>query len=109
MVARVREAYGGVDILVNNAGILGGLSVLEMPLERWNRQIAVNLTGTFLCTKHVARLMVEQKRRGSIIVIVSTAGHQGQAGNIAYSHEQERAAELHARRRHGPGRATASA
>src|SRR6476661_1079810 len=49
MVARVREAHGGVDILVNNAGILGGQSVLEMPLERWSRQIAVNLTGTFLC------------------------------------------------------------
>jgi NAD(P)-dependent dehydrogenase (short-subunit alcohol dehydrogenase family) len=84
MVARVRDTHGRVDILVNNAGILGGLSVLEMPLERWNRQIAVNLTGTFLCTKHVARLMVEQGTRGSIIVIVSTAGHQGQAGNIAY-------------------------
>src|SRR4029077_14134123 len=85
MVARAREEYGGVDVLVNNAGILGGLSVFEMPLERWNRQIGVNLTGTFLCTKHVARLMVEQGRRGSIIVVVSTAGHQGQAGNIAYS------------------------
>jgi NAD(P)-dependent dehydrogenase (short-subunit alcohol dehydrogenase family) len=85
MVARVREAYGGVDILVNNAGILGGLGVLEMPVERWNRQIAVNLTGTFLCTKHVARLMVAERRRGSIVVVVSTAGHQGQAGNIAYS------------------------
>jgi NAD(P)-dependent dehydrogenase (short-subunit alcohol dehydrogenase family) len=85
MVARVREAYGGVDILVNNAGILGGQSVLDMPVERWNRQIAVNLTATFLCTKHVARLMVEQQRRGSIVVVVSTAGHQGQAGNIAYS------------------------
>src|SRR6266487_855826 len=85
MVGRVRDAYGGVDILVNNAGILGGLSVLEMPLDRWSRQIAVNLTGTFLCTKHVARLMVAQGRGGSIIVIISTAGHQGQAGNIAYS------------------------
>ena len=84
MVARVRDAWGGVDVLVNNAGILGGLGVLEMPLERWNRQLAVNLTGTFLCTQHVARLMVEQGRRGSIIVIVSTAGHQGQAGNIGY-------------------------
>jgi NAD(P)-dependent dehydrogenase (short-subunit alcohol dehydrogenase family) len=84
LIGRVRETYGGVDILVNNAGILGGLSVLEMPLDRWNRQIGVNLTGTFLCTKHTARLMVEGKRRGSIIVIASTAAHQGQPGNIAY-------------------------
>jgi NAD(P)-dependent dehydrogenase (short-subunit alcohol dehydrogenase family) len=85
MVARVRDAYGRVDVLVNNAGILGGLGVLEMPLERWSRQLAVNLTGTFLCTKHVARCMVERGTRGSIIVIISTAGHQGQAGNIAYA------------------------
>jgi len=84
MVARVRETYRGVDILVNNAGILGGLSVLDMPVERWTRQLGVNLTGTFLCTKHVGRLMVEQGRRGSIIVIASTAAHQGQPGNIAY-------------------------
>src|SRR5262245_59227404 len=48
MVARACDAYGGVDILVNNAGILGGQSVLDMPLERWQRQLAVNLTGTFL-------------------------------------------------------------
>ncbi len=55
-----------------------------MPLERWQHQLAVNLTGTFLCTKHVARLMVEQGRGGSIIVVVSTAGHQGQPDNIGY-------------------------
>jgi NAD(P)-dependent dehydrogenase (short-subunit alcohol dehydrogenase family) len=84
MVRRTRDLFGGVDILVNNAGILGGQSVLEMPLPHWNRQLAVNLTGTFLCTKHVARAMVEQGRGGSIIVIVSTAGHQGQPGNIGY-------------------------
>src|SRR5437870_2411008 len=80
MVARARESFGGVDVLVNNAGILGGLSVLEMPLERWNRQLAVNLTGTFLCTKHAARLMVADGRRGSIIVIVWTAARSRSTG-----------------------------
>ena len=38
MVARVRDTYGRIDVLINNAGILGGMGVLEMPLERWNRQ-----------------------------------------------------------------------
>jgi NAD(P)-dependent dehydrogenase (short-subunit alcohol dehydrogenase family) len=84
MVHDTVAAFGSLDVLVNNAGILGGLGVLEMPLDRWTRQLAVNLTGTFLCTKHVARLMVEGRRRGSIIVIASTAAHQGQPGNIAY-------------------------
>jgi NAD(P)-dependent dehydrogenase (short-subunit alcohol dehydrogenase family) len=84
-VEQAAGAFGGIDILVNNAGILGGAGVLDMPLEQWNRQIAVNLTGTFLVTKYVARQMVAQGRGGSIIVIISTAGHQGQAGNIGYS------------------------
>ena len=50
-------------------------------------------------------LMIEQKRRGSIVVIVSTAGHQGQAGQHRVLHEQERPPELHARRRDGPRQA----
>ena len=62
--ARARPT-AAIDVLVNNAGILGGLSVLEMPLERWNRQIAVNLTGTFLCTKHVARLDGRARHAGA--------------------------------------------
>jgi NAD(P)-dependent dehydrogenase (short-subunit alcohol dehydrogenase family) len=85
MVAGAREAFGGVDVLLANAGILGPESVVDMPLPRWTRQIGVNLTGTVLGTEHVARHMVESARGGSIIVIVPAAGHQGQAGNIAYS------------------------
>jgi NAD(P)-dependent dehydrogenase (short-subunit alcohol dehydrogenase family) len=55
-----------------------------MPLEEWTRQTAIILTGTFLFTKYVARLMIDQGRRGNIINIISTAGHQGQPRNVGY-------------------------
>jgi len=56
-VARAREAFGGVEILVNGAVIFNRKGVLDMPLEEWSRQIAVILSGSFLFTKHVARLL----------------------------------------------------
>ena len=83
-VAAAREAFGGVDILVNNAAIFNHKGVLEMPLDEWQRQIGIILTGAFLCTKHVAKLMIAERRKGSIINIISTAGHQGEPNNIAY-------------------------
>jgi len=83
-VERARAAFGGVDILVNGAVIFNQKGVLDMPLAEWTRQTAVILTGAFLCTKHVAQLMIDQGRRGSIINIVSTAGHQGEPWNIGY-------------------------
>lgn len=83
-VAAAREGFGGVDILVNNAAIFNHKGVLEMPLEEWQRQIAIILTGAFLCTKHIAKLMIDQRRKGNIINIISTAGHQGEPNNIAY-------------------------
>jgi NAD(P)-dependent dehydrogenase (short-subunit alcohol dehydrogenase family) len=83
-VAQAREAFGGVDILVNGAVIFNQKGVLDMPLAEWTQQLAVILTGTFLCTKYAAQLMIDQRRRGSIINIISTAGHQGEPWNIGY-------------------------
>jgi NAD(P)-dependent dehydrogenase (short-subunit alcohol dehydrogenase family) len=59
--------------------------VLNMPLPEWEKQIGVILTGAFLFTKHVAQSMIDRKTKGVIINIISTAGHQGEPGNIAYS------------------------
>src|SRR5262249_4515250 len=83
-VERGRQAFGGGDMLVNGAVIFNQKGVLDMPLEEWTRQTAIILTGTFLFTKYVARLMIDQSRRGNIINIISTAGHQGQPRNVGY-------------------------
>ena len=83
-VAAARESFGGVDILVNNAAIFNKKGVIEMPLDEWRRQLEIILDGAFLFTKHVAKSMIEQGRKGAIINIISTAGHQGEPNNIAY-------------------------
>jgi len=83
-VAAARETFGAIDILVNGAAIFNHKGVIDMPLDEWQRQLAVILTGSFLFTKHVAQSMIEQRRKGSIINIISTAGHQGEPNNIAY-------------------------
>jgi NAD(P)-dependent dehydrogenase (short-subunit alcohol dehydrogenase family) len=83
-VARACEAFGGVDILVNNAAFFNRKGVLDMPLSEWRAQFDVILGGAFLFTKHAAQAMIERGRKGSVINIISTAGHQGEPGNIAY-------------------------
>src|SRR6266849_5270405 len=58
-VAAAREAFGGIDILVNSAAIFNKKGVIDMPLDEWQRQIEIILTGAFLFTKHVAKSMME--------------------------------------------------
>ncbi len=83
-VQRARAEYGGVDVLLNGAVVQIRKGVLNMSVEEFRRQIDVSLAGAFLFTKHVAQLMIEQGRKGSIITIISTEGHQGNPGNIGY-------------------------
>lgn len=63
--------FGSVDILVNNAGIEERHPFLETPFEVYKKVIAVNLTGTWLCSQIAARQMVRQKRGGRIVNISS--------------------------------------
>jgi NAD(P)-dependent dehydrogenase (short-subunit alcohol dehydrogenase family) len=83
-VERAKTAFGGIDILVNSAVIFNQKGVLDMSLAEWTRQTSIILTGTFLFTKYVAQLMIDQGRKGNIINIISTAGHQGQPRNVGY-------------------------
>ena len=87
VVAAIAEAtgrFGGVDVLVNGAALFNFKGVLNMPLDEWRRQTDIILTGAFLFTKHIAHLMIQQDRKGNIINIISTAGHQGEPGNVGY-------------------------
>jgi 3-oxoacyl-[acyl-carrier protein] reductase len=77
------QRFGRIDILVNNAGIGSNQPVLEMSLAEWERNLRVNLTGTFLCAQAAARVMVQQ-RAGRIINIASISGQRGGVGRAAY-------------------------
>lgn len=84
MVESARAKFGRVDVLVNNAGIGSNCSVLEMSLEEWERNLRVNLTGTFLCAQAAARVMVAQEGGGRIVNIASISGQRGGVGRAAY-------------------------
>jgi NAD(P)-dependent dehydrogenase (short-subunit alcohol dehydrogenase family) len=84
VVADTVAAHGHLDTLVNNAGIGTGMLVTEMPLEAWNRQLAINLTGVFLGIKHSVPAMRSGGKGGSIINISSVAGLEGAAGLAGY-------------------------
>jgi NAD(P)-dependent dehydrogenase (short-subunit alcohol dehydrogenase family) len=84
-VFRKTEAtYGGIDVMVYGAVLQIRHGLLDITVEQFRRQMDVILAGTLLFTQNAARSMIAQKRRGSMINIVSTEGHQGNLGNIGY-------------------------
>lgn len=84
LVADTLNKWGKIDILVNNAGITRDTLLLRMKLEDWQAVIDLNLTGVFLCTRAVSKLMLKQKS-GRIINITSVAGQMGNPGQANYS------------------------
>ena len=85
MAARAVSEYGRVDILVNNAGVsqLSYTATEDLSKTEWDTIIGINLTGTFLCCKHVGKAMITGGG-GSIVNIATTAGITGVARAPAY-------------------------
>jgi 3-oxoacyl-[acyl-carrier protein] reductase len=80
----VMEKCDRIDILINNAGITRDTLLLRMKPEDWQAVIDLNLTGVFLCTRAVSKIMLKQ-RSGRIINITSVAGQMGNPGQANYS------------------------
>ena len=85
LIEKTTKKFGGIDVLINNAAIADpeNSPVTELSLESWNKTISINLTGTFICTKHSVPLL--RKAKGTIINIASTRALMSETNTEAYS------------------------
>ncbi|MFH1722395.1 MAG: 3-oxoacyl-ACP reductase family protein [Candidatus Altiarchaeota archaeon] len=77
MFDEVKKRFGSINILVNNAGVYPfkpGTPTHELPEEEWRKVVDVNLTGSFLCAKAAAKMMIDNGVKGYIVNISSMAG-----------------------------------
>ena len=73
-----------IDVLINNAGITQDNLSIRMKEEEWKKVIDINLTSTFLISKHVIKKMMKSKK-GKIINVTSVVGHTGNIGQANYA------------------------
>jgi NAD(P)-dependent dehydrogenase (short-subunit alcohol dehydrogenase family) len=84
LVSQALDAFGSIDILVNNAGIVSRKSILDVPLEEWDRVMRTNFQGCFNCCRLVGRHMVDRGNGGRIVNISSIHGRVAKANMGPY-------------------------
>jgi 2-deoxy-D-gluconate 3-dehydrogenase len=89
MVRHTVKIYGGIDILVNNAGRYKSIPLVDITTDDWDMTFNINIRGTFYCTREVAKIMIEQKRGGSVINISSTASFRPNVVGMSHYHSSK--------------------
>lgn len=84
MIQKTREAWDRIDGIINNAGIVMDGTLKKMSDEQFDRVIEVNLKGTFLCTREVAKVLIEQDNGGVILNAASVVALYGNFGQTNY-------------------------
>ncbi len=84
VLAQAEEKLGGVDLLINNAGTWPTAEIKDMADEEWERTIRINLTGTFMFSKRLVNHLLERKKPGKIVNIVSQAAFRGSTSGHAH-------------------------
>jgi 3-oxoacyl-[acyl-carrier protein] reductase len=79
------EKHGKLDILVNNAGITDDGLILRMSKDSWDKVLATDLTGVFLCAQEAAKVMLKKRVSGRIVNITSVVGLMGNPGQTNYA------------------------
>ncbi|GBQ91766.1 GolD/DthD family dehydrogenase [Asaia krungthepensis] len=84
MVSKVEATFGRIDILVNCAGVVFLAPAETLPLDYWDKTIAINLRGTFLVTQAVGQAMIAAGKGGRILNLASQAGTVAIEEHVAY-------------------------
>src|SRR5262245_31545196 len=84
VVSRTLDTFGRIDLLVNNAGYRIRAPLVDLPRSEWDAMVQTNLTGVFLFSQAVGRVMIRQ-RGGKIVNVTSVAGRSGSRGLAAYA------------------------
>jgi len=84
MVAETVGKFGSLDVMVANAGVLETSSLLEMTVERWDRTMAINTRGVFLCYTAAAKQFIKQGTPGKLIGACSISGYRPSGKAPAY-------------------------